>query len=99
MPSESLQLPPSFQSVPYAGDVLGRAEHFEPIQVRHVALAADDLSGEAVRLAEVRVSCGDDSADPLPVVLVVEEPDDLLGDRSPLLAAPLASPVGGGHQD
>ena len=36
-------LPPSFQSVAHAIYVVfGRAEQFEPVQVRHVALAADD---------------------------------------------------------
>ena len=61
--SRSLQLPPSFQSFAHAIHVFGRAEHFEPVQVRHGALAADDLSGDAEVLAEIRVSRGDDSAD------------------------------------
>src|SRR5690606_33359818 len=79
-------------------DIIRRAEYFQPVQVRHMTLAADDLAGETERVAEVGVPRGDDSADQAAVVLVVEEPDDLLGNSALLLAAPLTAPIGGGDE-
>ncbi|CAD5141511.1 protein of unknown function [Microbacterium sp. Nx66] len=97
--SRSLKIPPSFQSVAHAIHVVLCAEDLEPIQVRHVTLAADDVAGEAERVAEVGVARGDDPADVTPVALVVEEPDHLLGHGPLLDPAPGTPAVGGGHQD
>src|SRR5690606_898504 len=63
-----------------------------------MTLAADDLSGETERIAEIGVSRGDDAADEVAVVLVVEEPDHLLGNGALLLAAPLPAPIGGSDE-
>src|ERR1044071_9654119 len=93
-----LQFPPSFQSVAHAINIVLCAEYFEPVQVGHVTLAADDVAGETEGVAEVGVARGDDSADVTPVGLVVEEPNPLLGPGPGIDAAPIAPVVGGGDQ-
>jgi hypothetical protein len=85
-------VPPSFQSVAHACDVVRRAEKFEPVQVRHGALAADDVAGDAEVLAEIGVACGDHSTDEVTMLLLVEEADHLFGDGALLDAAPLPAP-------
>ena len=60
--------------------------------MRHGALAADDVAGDAEVFAEVGVARGDHSAQETPIVLDVEEPDHLLGDCSvPITPATLAT--------
>src|SRR5690625_43152 len=62
-----------------------------PVQVGHLELRGDDVAGEAEPLAEVGVPRRDDRPAQGPVVLVVEELDDLLGYRP----AAVTGPVGG----
>src|SRR5690625_5798604 len=54
-------------------------EQFEPVHMGDLALAGDDVAGQAVGLPEVGVPRTDHAPDVLPVAFVVEELDDLLG--------------------
>ena len=72
--------PSRSQPIPHGRlDVLGGAHQFEAVQVRHSAFARIDVARIAELRAEIGVTGGDDPAQQRPVVLVVEECDDLLG--------------------
>src|SRR5262249_19540459 len=58
-----------------------RGSHkFEAIKVRNAALAGHHVARVGELGTEVVVARGDDAADQRPVVLAVQEGDDLLGD-------------------
>src|SRR6185312_16537033 len=89
-----LSFPKEFQSLLDPVYVLGRAHEFESIEKGHLALCCDFLRRQAVGGAEVRIAGTDHAAQQAPVLLAVEEFDDLRRNR-----VPAGFPaIGGQHQ-
>src|SRR5699024_3270208 len=78
-----LVLPKLFQSLSDADDVLVCAHQLEPVEVRDLQLPRDQVARDREVRAEVGVTGGDDAPAEASVVRVVEERDDLFGDRGP----------------
>src|SRR5690625_803589 len=87
--------PKFFQSVMDPRHIARSTEQFEPVHMGDLALAGDDVAGQAVGLPEVGVPRTDHAPDVLPVAFVVEELDDLLGHGT----AAVAPAIGRDDQD
>ncbi len=93
---------PEFSETLADGIHVVRGSHqFEAVEVGHAALAGHHVARVGEFGTEVVVARGDDTADQRPVVLVIEEGDDLLGDVATAIdvGCGVAAAVRRQHQD
>ena len=79
--------------------VVFRPHHFEAIEVGNLAFRGDDVSGEAEVWTKVDIAGGDDPAQVIAVLLLVEEVDDLLGYGPGVLPHHTHAAAVGGHDE
>lgn len=66
------------------------AHQLKAIEIRYAAFLLDDVACPAVGLAKITIARGDDAANELAVMRIVEETDRLPGDRARRAAAAIA---------